>query len=71
MERDVGIAVETPALFIRFWLTTNPPLPEPAAQTAQAKAGERYDAFLTALGRRPAQGPRLRQEIPEDMVAEE
>ena len=26
LERDVGIAVETLALFIRFWLTTTPPL---------------------------------------------
>lgn len=67
LERDVGIAVETLALFIRFWLTTNPPLPEPAAQAARAKAGERYDAFVTALGRRLAEGPKLRQEIPQDV----
>jgi len=66
VERDVGISVETLALFVRFWLTINPPLPEPAAQAARAKAGERYDAFVTALGRRLAQGPKLRQEIPED-----
>jgi predicted transcriptional regulator len=46
VERDVGISVETLALFVRFWLTINPPLPEPAAQAARAKAGERYDAFV-------------------------
>lgn len=67
LERDVGIAVETLALFIRFWLTTNPPLPEPTAQAAKAKAGERYDAFVMALGQRLAQGPKLRQEIPQDV----
>ncbi|MGE4305692.1 MAG: CopG family transcriptional regulator [Novosphingobium sp.] len=70
LERDVGIAVETLALFIRFWLTTNPPLPEPAAQAARAKAGERYDAFVVALGRRLAEGPKLRQEIPQDVGPE-
>ncbi|OIQ78577.1 hypothetical protein GALL_397100 [mine drainage metagenome] len=70
LERDVGIAVETLALFIRFWLTTNPPLPEPAAQAARAKAGERYDAFVMALGRRLAEGPKLRQEIPQDVEHE-
>jgi predicted transcriptional regulator len=70
LERDIGIAVETLALFIRFWLTTNPPLPEPAAQAARAKAGERYDAFVTALGRRLAHGPKLRQEIPQDVEPE-
>ena len=66
LERDVGIGVETLALFIRFWLTTTPPLPEPAAQAARAKAGARYDNFVSALGRRLKQGPKLRQEIPED-----
>jgi hypothetical protein len=67
VERDVGIAVETLALFIRFWLTTTPPLPEPAAQAARAKAGERWDNFIVALGRRLSEGPKLRQEIPEDV----
>lgn len=70
MERDTGIAIETLAIFIRFWLATTPALPEPAAQAARAKAGERYDAFVTALGRRLAKGPRLRQEIPEDVSIE-
>jgi predicted transcriptional regulator len=67
MERDVGIAVETLAVFIRFWLATTPALPEPAANAAKAKVGERYEAFVTALGRRLAQGPKLRQEVSEDV----
>ncbi len=67
MERDLGIAVETLAIFVRFWLTTTPALPEPAAQAARAKATERYDAFVAALGRRLANGPKLRQEISEDI----
>ncbi len=67
MERDVSISVETLAIFVRFWLTTTPALPEPAAQAARAKAGERYEAFIAALGRRLASGPKLRQEISEDI----
>lgn len=66
VERDIGIAVETLAVFIRFWLTSNPPLPEPAQAAAKAQAGKRYDAFVAALGRRLAQGPKLGQEISED-----
>ncbi|MGX8009060.1 CopG family transcriptional regulator [Mesorhizobium sp. ORM8.1] len=66
-ERDIGIAVETLAVFVRFWLATTPALPEPAAQAARAKAAERYEAFVTALGRRLAKGPKLRQEISEDV----
>ncbi|MCW5679560.1 MAG: CopG family transcriptional regulator [Anaerolineales bacterium] len=67
IERDVGIAVETLAVFILFWLTTTSALPEPAASAAKAKVGERYEAFITALGRRLAQGPKLRQEVSEDV----
>lgn len=66
LERDSGIAVESLAVFIKFWLATTPALPEPAAQAARAKAAERYDQFVTALGRRLAKGPKLRQEISED-----
>lgn len=69
MERDVGISVETLAVFIKFWLATTPALPEPAAQAARTKAGERYEAFITALGRRLASGPKLRQEVSDDVPA--
>ncbi len=41
LERDAGISVETLALFIRFWLTTTPALPEPAQAAARAKGAER------------------------------
>lgn len=67
MERDVSISIETMALFVRFWLTTNPPLPEPAQSAAKAQAGQRYDAFVAALGRRLAKGSALRREISEDV----
>ncbi len=70
MERDVGISVESLAVFIKFWLATTPALPEPAAYAARAKAAERYEGFVTALGRRLAQGPKLRQEISEDIGAD-
>ncbi|MBZ9756989.1 ribbon-helix-helix domain-containing protein [Mesorhizobium sp. ESP6-5] len=68
IERDLGISVETLAVFVRFWLTTNPPLPEPAQAAARAKGAERYGAFVSALGRRLAKGPKLRHEISEDIA---
>jgi predicted transcriptional regulator len=67
LERDVGISVEMFAVFVRFWLATTPALPEPTAQAARAKTAERYDQFVIALGRRLAKGPKLRQEIAEDI----
>ena len=70
MERDLGISIEMLAVFVRFWLTTNPPLPEPSQAAARAQAGERYDAFVAALGRRLAKGPKLLHEISEDVSFE-
>jgi predicted transcriptional regulator len=70
LERDIGIANEAFAIFIRSWLTSTASLPETAQAAAHAKGGERYDKFLEALGRRLAKGPRLRQEVPEDIPVE-
>lgn len=70
-ERDLLISVEMLAVFVRFWLTANPPLPEPAQAAARAQAGQRYDAFVAALGRRLAKGPKLLQEISEDIPGDQ
>lgn len=67
VERDVGIAIETLALFVRFWLSSTPALPESAQAEARAKGLQRYDRFVDALGRRLSKGPKLRQEIAEDV----
>lgn len=71
VERDQTIVVESIALFIRHWLIATPSLPEPTQAAARAKGGERYDAFVAALGRRLAKGPALRQEIPDDVEGED
>lgn len=71
LERDLGISVETLAVFVHFWLTTTRQLPEPAQATARAQSGKRYDAFVAALGRGLAQGPKLRTEISEDVPPED
>ena len=67
LERDQTIALETLALFVRHWLTVMPSLPEPQRQAAQAMGGERYDAFVEALGRRLAKGSVFRREIAEEL----
>ncbi|HEY2534654.1 MAG TPA: CopG family transcriptional regulator [Xanthobacteraceae bacterium] len=66
LERDVWIAAETLALFIRFWLTVTPPLPENAQAAAQAKGRERFQSFLETLGRRLAKGQSVLREVPPD-----
>lgn len=39
MDSDALISVETPAVFIRFWLATTPALPEPAARRPGPRRG--------------------------------
>ena len=68
LERDLGIAVEALALFIRFWLIVTPSLPETAQAAAQAKGRERYDSFLETLGRRLSKGQSLLREVSIDRI---
>lgn len=68
LERDVGLTAETLALFIRFWLTITPPLPNDAQAAAQAKGRERFEGFVEALGRRLQKGQSFLREIPEDII---
>ena len=71
LERDVGIGVEMIALFVRFWLSNTPPPPEAERAAMRRQGGDRYDAFMEALGRRLAKGPKVGQEIGEDLPAQE
>lgn len=71
LERDVGIGVEMIALFVRFWLSNTPPPPETERAAMRRQGGDRYDAFMEALGRRLAKGPKVAQEIGEDVLPRE
>jgi predicted transcriptional regulator len=67
LERHSTISNEALALFVRFWLTVTPPLPDTAQPAAQAKGRERYEGFVEALGRRLAKGQTLAQEVSQDV----
>lgn len=67
LERHVSITNEALALFVRFWLTATPPLPDTAQPAAQAKGRERYEGYVEALGRRLAKGQTLADEISQDI----
>lgn len=71
LERDTGIGVEMIAMFVRFWLSNTPPPPESERAAMRRQGGDRYDAFMEALGRRLAKGPKVRQEISEDLPPQE
>jgi predicted transcriptional regulator len=70
IERHVDISNEALAVFVRFWLTSTPALPDAGLAAAQTKGRERYEGFVDALGRRLARGRRLADEISRDIDAE-
>ena len=67
LERDLSIATETLALFVRFWLAVTPQLPADAQAAARVKGKERFEGFVEALGRRMGQGRSLLHEISRDI----
>ena len=69
LERNLGISIEMLALFVRFWLTTTPAVPEAGQAAAQAKGRERYEGFVAALGRRLAKGASFTREVSIDLEA--
>jgi len=69
LERHTTISNEALALFVRFWLTVTPPLPDTAQAAAQAKGRERYEGYVEALGRRLAKGRTLSDELSQEVIA--
>ncbi len=70
LDEDLAVLGETLSLFIRFWMTVTPPLPETARDAARAKGAERFEGFLQSLGRRLATGDRFLREVSRDRPGE-
>ncbi|MCR4269042.1 CopG family transcriptional regulator [Nitratireductor sp. ZSWI3] len=70
LDEDLAILGETLSLFIRFWLTITPPIPETAKESARAKGVERFEGFMQTLGRRLANGDRFLRELSRDIPPE-
>ena len=71
LERNLGITTETLALFIRFFLTVTPPLPNTDQDAARALGKERFDYFISQLGRRLAGGKNMIRDVLEEVSADE
>ena len=69
LERNDTVTLDTVALFIRFWLTSTPALPEHSTPAARAKGAGRYDRFVEALGRRLSSGSTVLDEVSTDLQA--
>jgi hypothetical protein len=66
LERHLAIYSEAIALYVRFWLTVTPPMPESAQEATRAIGAERYQSFVEALSRRIARGHTLFHEVTAD-----
>ena len=68
LDRNQSIELETLALFIRYFLTITPPLPEADQAAAHALGRERFEAFVAQVGRRLAQDKNLVSEVLESIA---
>lgn len=69
--RDHEIVAETVALFILYFLTLTPPLPEADQGSAKALGRDRMDYFLKELVGRVAKGRSLIRDMLDEIVARE
>jgi len=66
--RDVAVATETLALFVRYFLTITPPLPQSEQEPARLLGKERFQVFVAQVGRRLAGDHRLVSEVLETIA---
>ena len=71
VEQDQNIAIETFALFIRYYLSVTPVIPEPQQPVAWAPGRVRFAKFVKELSRQLQRGRSLVREIHEEIYPEE
>lgn len=68
VQRNESITSETLALFVRYFLTITPPLPQAEQASAHALGKERFEVFVAQVGRRLATDRNLLAEVLERVV---
>jgi predicted transcriptional regulator len=63
LEFQIEVTNEALALFVRFWLTANAPLPDSAMAAAQAQGKQRYEGFVEAVARKLESAHRFTNEV--------
>lgn len=69
LERDLEIAVEMLALFVRTWMAATPSLPDAVQAAARERGRDRYERFVENLGRRLASGRSFTRELAFELEA--
>jgi hypothetical protein len=68
IERDQAIVTEVLALFVRYFLTITPPLPDNEQESARLLGRERFQVFVAQVGRQLAGDQRLVSEVLETIA---
>jgi hypothetical protein len=71
IDRDNAIVTETLALFVRYFLTITPPLPQSEQEPARLLGRERFEVFVAEMGRRLAADRRFVSEVLESIARNE
>ena len=67
LERDQNILIETLALYVRYFLTVSPPVPEAHQEAARAQGRARFEQFVEQLGRHLLRGRSLVKDVVEEI----
>ncbi len=71
LERDQTILIETVALFVRYTLTVNAPIPAAHQDAARAQGRERFGQFVDQLARHLQKGRSLVKDVHEEIFPDE
>ena len=71
LQRDGQVVAETLALFVRYYLSITPPLPDDAQDAARAQGRDRFEMFVRQLTKRIAGGGSLIRDVLDDVIASE
>lgn len=67
LDRDQNILIETVSLYLRYYLTVSPPVPEAHQEAARAQGKARYSQFIDQLSRHLQRGRSLVREVHEEL----
>lgn len=68
-ERNIAVLLETIGLFIRYYLTVTPPLPKSEQDPARSMGHQRFEFFVSQIGKRLATGQSTIRDVLERVAA--
>ena len=68
-ERNVAVLLETLGLYVRYYLTVTPPLPKSEQDPARNLGNQRFEFFVSQIGKRLAAGQSTMRDVMERVAA--